>query len=92
MQIRNLLFTVDKTLSYYEKALTIRQKSLPADSMGLASLYDNIGLVYEEMKNYSKAYSFYEKSMRIAENLLPANNRQRQLYEKDLNRIIMKLN
>jgi tetratricopeptide (TPR) repeat protein len=54
-----------EALSYYEKALEIRQKTLPANHPHLASSYSGIGLVYKNMGEYSKALSYYEKALEI---------------------------
>jgi tetratricopeptide (TPR) repeat protein len=65
----------EKALSFYEKALEIRQKTLPPNHPSLATSYNNIGLVYQNMEEYSKAFSFYEKTREIFEKTLPPNHR-----------------
>ena len=52
-----------KALSFYEKALDIYQKILYANHPWLATLYNNIGRVYNDMGDYSKALAFYEKAL-----------------------------
>ncbi|CAF0890568.1 unnamed protein product [Adineta ricciae] len=61
-------------IEYYEKALEIREKSLPSNHPSLATSYNNIGLVYDNMGEYSKALSFYEKALEIKEKSLPSNH------------------
>jgi tetratricopeptide (TPR) repeat protein len=63
-----------KALSYYEKALEIRQKTLPANHPSLATSYNNIGLVYDNMGEYSKALSYYERALGIFQRSLPPNH------------------
>jgi tetratricopeptide (TPR) repeat protein len=63
-----------EAFSYYEKALEIYQKTLPANHPNLATSYSNIGFVYYNMENYSKALSYYEKTLEIEQETLPANH------------------
>ena len=63
-----------EALSYYEKCLDIKQKSLPANHPSLATSYNNIGSVYKSMGEYSKALSHYEKCLDIEKKSLPANH------------------
>ncbi len=44
----------------------ISEQSFPLNHPGLISSYYNIGVVYEEMTNYSKAYSSYERAVENA--------------------------
>ncbi|CAF1512463.1 unnamed protein product [Adineta ricciae] len=61
-------------IEYYEKALEIREKTLPSNHPDFATSYNNIGLVYKNMGEYSKALSFYEKALEIREKTLPSNH------------------
>ncbi|CAF1477100.1 unnamed protein product [Adineta steineri] len=54
-----------EALSYYEKALVIRQQSLPPNHPHLAMSYNNIGAVYYNMRDYSKTLFYYEKDPAI---------------------------
>jgi tetratricopeptide (TPR) repeat protein len=63
-----------EALSYYEKALEIRQQSLPPNHPNLAASYNNIGTVYKNMGEYSKALSYYEKALEIRQRSLPPNH------------------
>jgi hypothetical protein len=54
-----------EALSYYEKALEIRQKTLSENHPSLATSYNNIELVYSNMGEYSKAFPYYEKAFEI---------------------------
>ena len=56
-------------IEYYEKALEIRQKTLPSNHPDLATSYHSIGSVYRSMGEYSKALSFLEKALEIWQNL-----------------------
>ena len=63
-----------EALSYYEKCLDMRQKTLPANHPSLATSYNNIGSVYDSMGEYSKALSYYEKCLDMQKKTLPANH------------------
>jgi tetratricopeptide (TPR) repeat protein len=63
-----------EAITYYEKSLKIRQKTLPANHPDLATSYNNIGLVYKNMEEYLKAFSYYEKALEIDQKTLPANH------------------
>ncbi|CAF1472093.1 unnamed protein product [Adineta steineri] len=63
-----------EALSYYEKALTIRQQSLPSNHPNLGTSYNNIGSVYDRMGDYSKALSYYEKALEIRQQSLSSNH------------------
>ena len=56
-----------EALHYYERALEIKEKSLPANHFDLATSYNNIGSVYMNLGDYSKALSFYERALEIRE-------------------------
>jgi tetratricopeptide (TPR) repeat protein len=47
-----------EALSYYEKALEIWRKTLPANHPSLAQFYNNIGGVYYSMGKCTKALSY----------------------------------
>jgi tetratricopeptide (TPR) repeat protein len=63
-----------EALSYYEKALEIRQQSLPPNHVDLAKSYNCIGNVYYSMGQYSKAFSSHEKALEIRQQSLPPNH------------------
>jgi tetratricopeptide (TPR) repeat protein len=63
-----------KAVTYYEKSLKIREKTLPANHPNLATSYNNIGNVYNNMGEYSKAVSYYQKALEIKQKTLPANH------------------
>ncbi|CAF0764160.1 unnamed protein product [Adineta steineri] len=64
----------EKAICYYEKALEIRQKTLPSNHPSFATSYNNIGCVYNKMGEYSKALSYYEKALEIRQKTLPSND------------------
>jgi tetratricopeptide (TPR) repeat protein len=68
----------------YPKALVIQQQSLRPNHSDLATSYNNIGVVYEKMGNYSKACSSYEREMEIAQKSLPPNHPALQNCRKKL--------
>ena len=64
----------ERALSYYEKALEILPKTLPANHPSLVTSYNNIGLVYSNMGEYSEALSYHEKALEMLQKTLPANH------------------
>ncbi|CAF1412420.1 unnamed protein product [Adineta ricciae] len=64
-----------RALSYYEKALIIRQKSLPLNHPELESLYVNISFAYDEIGEYAKALSYKERILEIKQQPTPPNHR-----------------
>jgi tetratricopeptide (TPR) repeat protein len=80
-----------KALSYYEKALEIKQQSLPPNHPDLAISYNNIGTMYMNMRNYSKAGSFYQRAMEIGQQSLPSNHPHLQIYGESLDRVNQQL-
>jgi tetratricopeptide (TPR) repeat protein len=63
-----------KALYAHQKALDIRQQSLPTDDPGLAMSYNNIGAVCEVLNDYPKALSSYEKALEIQKQSLVWNH------------------
>ncbi|CAF0793340.1 unnamed protein product [Adineta steineri] len=63
-----------EALSSHEKALIIRQQSLPSNHPDLGASYNNIGNVYNRMGDYPKALSYYEKALAIQQQSLPSNH------------------
>ncbi|CAF0913470.1 unnamed protein product [Adineta steineri] len=63
-----------KALCYYEKALAIRQQSLPFNHRDLGNCYNNIGLVYYKMGDYIRALSSHEKALAIKHQSLPSDH------------------
>ncbi|CAF1101432.1 unnamed protein product [Adineta steineri] len=63
-----------EALTYYEKALAMKQRSLPSNHPDLASSYMGIGLVYYNTGDYPKALSYYEKGLVIQQRSLPSNH------------------
>ncbi|CAF1342018.1 unnamed protein product, partial [Rotaria sp. Silwood1] len=61
-------------VSFNEKTLEIKRKTLPEDPSSLAPTYTNIGAAYRNMGNYSKALEFYDKALKILEKSLPPNH------------------
>ena len=61
-------------IQYYQKALEILEKTLPANHLDLAACYSNMGLAYRLMGEYSKALLFFEKNLEIKQKTLPANH------------------
>ncbi len=70
-----------KALSYYEKALEIRQIALPPNHPDLATSYNNTGSMYNKMGDYSKAFSYFERARDIWQRSLPPNHHVRESIE-----------
>lgn len=56
-----------ESLELYMQVFPIYEKELPADSMYYANLYNNISLLYQEMKEYNKAKESLKKALSICE-------------------------
>jgi len=54
-----------KALQYYKKSLSITEKILGTKHPSTAIIYNNIGLLYDEMGDYKKAYKYLKKSYNI---------------------------
>jgi tetratricopeptide (TPR) repeat protein len=63
-----------EAITFYEKSLEIKKKTLPPNHPDLASSYNNIGNVYYNMGEYSKALSSHEKALEIKQQSLPPNH------------------
>ncbi|CAF1473876.1 unnamed protein product [Adineta steineri] len=63
-----------EALTYYEKALIIRQQLLPSNHPDLGDSYNRIGILYDTMSDYPKALSFHEKAFQIRQESLPSNH------------------
>jgi tetratricopeptide (TPR) repeat protein len=68
----------------YEKNLEISKQSLPLNHPDFTGFYNNIGVVYEDMGNYSKARSFYERIVEIGQQSFPSNHPHLQIYRDNL--------
>jgi tetratricopeptide (TPR) repeat protein len=62
-----------EAIIFYEKALAIKQQSLPPNHPDLGASYNNIGMVYDGMGDYPKALSSHEKALAIRQQSLPPN-------------------
>jgi tetratricopeptide (TPR) repeat protein len=80
-----------KALSYYEKAVEIRQKTLPANHPSLATSYNNIGVVFDNLGEYSTALLYYEKALNIWQCSLPPSHHHLQIVRKSIDIIKKKL-
>ncbi len=80
-----------KARSYCEKALEIQQKSLPKNHLDFAQSYNNIGLVYESIKEYSKALSYFERALDIYQGSLPSTHPDIKSVRQNMERVQNKL-
>ena len=64
----------------YREAITTYEiidgytKNFPSHDSDLAILYTNIGLVYENMGDYTKALSYYEEAFKLDQKIYPPNH------------------
>ena len=54
-----------KALEYFQKALAIDEKVLGKEHPGTATDYNNIGVMYYEMKEYPKALEYLGKALSV---------------------------
>jgi tetratricopeptide (TPR) repeat protein len=64
-QVKEVQGEYINAIIFYEKALEIRERTLPPDHPHLASTYMNTGNMYVQIAEYSKAPLFYEKALDI---------------------------
>ncbi|CAF1514384.1 unnamed protein product [Adineta steineri] len=63
-----------EALTFYEKSLAIKQKTLASNHPDLGDSYNRIGTVYGSMGDDPKALSYYEKALEIRQQSLPPNH------------------
>ena len=63
-----------EAIKYFEKALSIYEKTLPPKHPHLASSYNNIGLAYGKINEYSKALEAHENALKIYQKIRPSNH------------------
>lgn len=56
---------LQESMEHYQRAEAIYDSQLPVDDLGFASLYNNEGLLYEEMGEYEKAAEVLEKALKV---------------------------
>ncbi|CAF4345157.1 unnamed protein product, partial [Rotaria sordida] len=59
-----------KALSYYQRAVEVRQGISPSNRPDMAQSYNNIGSVYIKMGEYSNALSYLQKALEIHQETL----------------------
>jgi len=64
----------EKAIEYYEKVLEIFEKMLPPNHPLLATSYNNIGVVYYSLREYSKELAYFERALGIRQHSLPPNH------------------
>ncbi|CAF1466325.1 unnamed protein product [Rotaria sp. Silwood1] len=81
-----------KAFSFCKRALEIFNKKLPPIHPLLATSYNNIGLVYGNMKKYSEAVASYKRAVEIGQQVLPPCHPNLELYKQNLESIRKKRN
>ena len=66
--------TLQESITYYEKALEIREKTLPASHSELATTYNNLGMLYCRLGEYSTAVTYFANALDILQNSLSPNH------------------
>ncbi|CAF2097341.1 unnamed protein product [Rotaria magnacalcarata] len=80
-----------KALEFYEKALKIKEISLPPTHPDLATSYNNTTTAYYGMDQYSKAFSYLEKALTIYQNSLPPTHHYIKEVMNDIDSVKKKL-
>jgi tetratricopeptide (TPR) repeat protein len=73
-------------------SLNIKEKTLPSNHPDLATTYNNIGVIYCNTGEYSKALPFYERAVEVGQHSLPENHPYLQWYQQLLDAIRTKCN
>ena len=55
----------EKSISFFEKAVTLYETLLPPNDRRLAGLYNNFALSLVDLKEYNKALALYEKAIEV---------------------------
>ena len=63
-----------EAVKYFEKTIEIKEQTLDKTDRSLATSYNDVALVYNDMGEYSKALEYYEKSIEIRKIALPKNH------------------
>lgn len=64
-----------KAFGYFNQSLDIWQKTIKTDDdIRLAPLYNNIGVMSQELKNYANAEIYFKKALSVREKYLTANS------------------
>lgn len=58
-----------QSLFYFEKAYQLRMAYSPKDSLNIAGAINNMGIVYLDFKDYSKAQSYFLKAQQWVKNI-----------------------
>ncbi|CAF4601428.1 unnamed protein product [Rotaria sp. Silwood2] len=80
-----------RALTYFEKALEIRQQKLPKNHPDLAVLYYNMAKLYLATRKYSLAMKNVQQALEIAEEKLPSNHPHFIDYKETFEKIRKKL-
>ena len=64
----------DRALYWYNKAKELLEKEKDVDGLKMAHLYNNMALILEEQKNYTKALDLNQKALVIRGKCLPPNH------------------
>ena len=65
--------------------------ALPPNHPDLASSYNNIGVVYENLKDYPKALSYYQKAQEIWQKSLPPGHPHIATVKRNIERLKSKM-
>ncbi len=65
---------VDTAIAYFEKALAIREKSLPADHPDIAISLNNLGVAWRGKGEVDTAIAYHEQALAIRKKSLPADH------------------
>lgn len=63
---------LEQSMEYYEEVMDIYGKKLSANDFRIASLYNNMSLLYQELKEYEKACECLENALSIVKTYLNA--------------------
>lgn len=61
--VHSIQRSFDKAIEYYERVRAIHERQ--DNQAGLASLYNNMGIMYQEQGNAEKTYEYYHKALEI---------------------------
>ena len=65
---------LEKAFEYCKEALNISEKALGKGHISTAELYNNMGIIYDELEVYETALAYYIKALSVYEKVFGKNN------------------
>lgn len=80
-----------EAITFNQKTLEIREKTLPPDHPSFSTPYNNLGLIYNKIGEYSKALSLHHQALAIEEKVTPTNHSSLAATYCNIGRVYMNM-